>query len=141
MQFDESSTKTAIRPPVLIVRGLVAVVLVVAVTAVVLAIGRELLTVPPGFEPLQWRPAMLSAAAGAVGGTVVYGAIDRLSSQPDIVFTVVATLVLLASFVPIVTAFLGTVDPAILGFVALLHVTVAVITVRALIGRWPTHDR
>jgi hypothetical protein len=98
-----SAIDRAVPLPSIAVRGLIAALHAVVVNAVLLAIGRAVLPVPPGFEPLQWRPVVVTAAAGALGGAVVYGLLDRATERTARAFIAIAALVLGASFVPLVT--------------------------------------
>jgi hypothetical protein len=131
----------AIPLPPIVTRGLVAVIVALAINALLLAVGRGFLPVPSGFEPMQWRPVLLTTAAGAVGGAVVYALLDRVTTRTDRFFLLVAALVLVVSFTPLVTEFLPRLPTTVVGFVGLLHVVVAVVTVGTLGGRPPFDER
>lgn len=139
MSLDRSNVERAIPLPPAVVRAVVAAVVALAINALLLAIGRGILPVPAGFEPLQWRPVLVTTAAGAIGGAVVYGLLDRVTTRTDRVFLVVAALVLLGSFTPLVTDFLHRLPATVVGFVALLHIVVAVVTAGTLVG-WSAGD-
>lgn len=115
-------------------RGAVAVVLSIVANAIVLFLARDVLTVAPGFDPIDWTPVVLFTTIGAIAATAVYGATTRLSAIPDRRFTQIAAVALLLSFVPDVGLLL--VDPAatLPGVLVLMfmHVVVAVVCVWAL---------
>lgn len=135
MSPDLAAVDRTVPLPSTAARGLVAVAVALAINAVLLALGRGLLSVPSGFDPLQWRPVLVTTAAGAIGGAIVYGLLNRVTDRTDDAFLVIAGLVLIVSFVPLVTDFLQRLPAAVVGFVGLLHVVVAVVTVGALVGR------
>lgn len=116
--------------------GLLTVFVAVAATALIRMVALALVNAPADFVPLPlgWGPAIASSALGAVGATVAYGVITRVSQRPNRTFTVVATVVLVLSFVPMLTLpptvadALAPVMPAL----AVMHVTVAVISVGVL---------
>lgn len=117
-------------------RGAAAVVLSVVVNLVVL----QAVLIPDlvqQFEPLNVAPVALFSGLGAVGATVAYAVIDRLSETPDRTFVVAAVVVLLLSFVPDVL--LLQADPAAtvpaVAVLMVMHVVVAVACVVSLTGR------
>jgi hypothetical protein len=117
-------------------RGGIAAVLSVVANLVVL----QAVLVPElvqGFEPLNVGPVAIFSVLGAVGATVTYGIVDRLSETPDRTFVVVAAVVLLVSFVPDVLMLQA--DPAAtapaVAVLMFMHVVVAVACVVSLTGR------
>jgi hypothetical protein len=117
-------------------RGGIAAVLSVVANLVVL----QAVLVPElvqGFEPLNVGPVAVFSVLGAVGATVAYGVVDRLSETPDRTFVVVAAVVLLVSFVPDVLMLQA--DPAAtapaVAVLMFMHVVVAVACVVSLTGR------
>jgi hypothetical protein len=117
-------------------RGGIAAVLSVVANLVVL----QAVLVPElvqGFEPLNVGPVAIFSVLGAVGATVAYGVVDRLSETPDRTFVVVAAVVLLVSFVPDVLMLQA--DPAAtapaVAVLMFMHVVVAVACVVSLTGR------
>ena len=117
-------------------RGGIAVVLSVVANLVLL----QAVLVPElvqQFEPLNIGPVALFSALGAVGATVAYAVIDRLSETPDRTFTAVAVVVLVLSFVPdiaLLQADPAATVPAVV-VLMVMHVVVAVVCVVSLTGR------
>lgn len=89
------------------------------------------------FEPLNVGPVAIFSVLGAVGATVAYAVVDRLSETPDRTFVVVAVVVLLLSFVPDILMLQA--DPAATvpaaGVLMFMHVVVAAACVASLTGR------
>lgn len=83
---------------------------------------------------LQIAPVTWWTTVGAVGSVVAYGVIDARSDTPDRTFAVVATVVLLLSFVPdlalLVHDSAATVGAT--GVLMVMHVTVAATSVAIL---------
>lgn len=121
-------------------RGLVAVGLSAIVNAVVLAIVRAL-EIAPGFRPFQWAPVLLLSIAGAAGAVVVYWLIERRSARPDRTFSIVAGVVLVASFIPDVRLLSVDENATTLAVLVLMfmHVTIAAVCLATLVdgGRLP----
>ncbi|MCH7659797.1 MAG: hypothetical protein IH933_04200 [Euryarchaeota archaeon] len=115
--------------------GLYAATVAIAVNALVLVIALGVFTVPAEYEPLGWMPVIASSAVGVVGATVVYGLITRISKRPKRTFVVVAALVLLVSFVPLVSppAELVGAPQSVLVTLGLMHVTTAAVAVGVLL--------
>ena len=126
----------AIETKELVKRGGIAVVLSVVANLVLL----QLVLVPElvqQFEPLNIAPVALFSGLGAVGATVAYAVVDRLSETPDRMFTLVAVIVLLLSFVPdifLLQAEPTATVPAVI-VLMVMHVVVAVASVASLTGR------
>lgn len=134
--MSESTRRTGTPPSLATIatRGLVVTGFSVIANAVVLVVAGDLLDVAPGFDPISWTPVVLLTVLGAIAATAVYGAITRLSANHDQLFTRLAAVVLVLSFVPDVL--LLQFDPAatIPGVLVLMimHVTVAAIAVGTL---------
>lgn len=117
-------------------RGSLAVILSVVANIIVL----QAVLVPSlvqQFEPLNVPPVVLFSALGAFGATVTYALVDRLSESPDRVFTIIAGVALVLSFVPDI-ALLQINPAATLPAVIVLmvmHVVSAVVCVASLTGR------
>lgn len=126
----------AVETKELVKRGGIAVVLSVVANLVLL----QLVLVPElvqQFEPLNIAPVALFSGLGAVGATVAYAVVDRLSETPDRMFTRVAVIVLLLSFVPdifLLQAEPTATVPAVI-VLMVMHVVVAVASVASLTGR------
>jgi hypothetical protein len=126
----------AVETKELVKRGGIAVVLSVVANLVLL----QLVLVPElvqQFEPLNIPPVALFSGLGAIGATVAYGVVDRLSESPDRMFTRVAVVVLLLSFVPdvlLLQADPAATVPAVI-VLMVMHVVVAVVCVASLTGR------
>jgi hypothetical protein len=81
--------------------GLIAAVLALIINQVIRVAAVALLNTDPGFEPLTtWVPVTIFTVGGVVGATLVYGVLRRLVANPKRVFTIVALVVLLLSFIP-----------------------------------------
>ncbi|WP_254864629.1 DUF6069 family protein [Halovivax gelatinilyticus] len=121
----------------LAVRGVVALILSIlgngALLGIVLATD-----VVSRFDALSPIPVFFLTIVGVIGATVVFGALTRRSDRPDRTFTLVAAVVLLASFAP--DLYILSEDPdATAGAVAVLmvmHVVVAAACVFALTDRY-----
>ena len=126
----------AVETKELVKRGGIAVVLSVVANLVLL----QLVLVPElveQFEPLNIAPVALFSGLGAIGATVAYAVVDRLSESPDRMFTRVAVVVLLLSFVPdvlLLQADPAATVPAVI-VLMVMHVVVAVVCVASLTGR------
>jgi hypothetical protein len=130
----ESPTRVGVNR--LVKYGLLTVLVAIAATALVRAVTLALVGAPADFIPfpLGWGPVIASTALGAVGATVAYGVVTRVSQRPNRTFTIVAAVVLVLSFVPMLTLppefadAIAPVMPALLG----MHVVVAVVSVGVL---------
>ena len=126
----------AIETKELVKRGGIAVVLSIVANLILL----QLVLVPElvqQFEPLNIAPVALFSGLGAVGATIAYAVVDRLSESPDRTFTRVAAVVLLLSFVPdvlLLQADPAATAPAVV-VLMVMHVVVAVASVASLTGR------
>jgi hypothetical protein len=113
--------------------GLLTVLVAVAATALIRTTALAFVGVPADFIPLPlgWGPVIATSVLGAVGGTVVYGVVARVSQRPNRTFTIVAAVVLVLSFIPMLTLppeiadALAPVIPAL----AVMHVIVAAASV------------
>jgi hypothetical protein len=111
--------------------GLLTVLVAVGANALVLVIARSVIAVPAGFWPLGWGAVIISTVITAVGATIVYGGITRLSQRPNRLFTIVATVVLVLSF----GSFIAPAPPlvgapaAVRPPLAVMHMIVAVVSV------------
>lgn len=113
--------------------GLLTVLIAVVATALVRVAALAFVDVPADFVPLPlgWGPVIASSVIGALGATVVYGVTTRVSQRPNRTFTLLAAVVLVLSFVPMLTmppAFAATITPVIPALVV-MHVTVAAVSV------------
>lgn len=91
------------------------------------------------FDALTVPPVTLLTALGALGATLVYWALTRLSDRPDRAFTIVAAVVLVASFLPDLTLLQfdpNATVPAVI-VLMLMHV-VAAVCVAFLTDRFPS---
>ena len=89
------------------------------------------------FEPLGFSQLVGAATVGAIGGAVVYAVLRRLSDDANRLFTRIAAVVAVLSFVPLVAVgpTLPDATPTALLLLGLAHFSVAVGVVVALIGR------
>ena len=116
--------------------GLLTVLVAVAATALVRVVSLAFVGNPADFVPLPlgWGSVIASSALGAVGATVVYGVLTRVSTRPNRTFTMVAAVVLALSFAPLFTlppAFADAIAP-VLPTLVVMHVVVAVVSVGVL---------
>lgn len=123
--------------PLLLKRGMLAVFIAVFANSVILLVVTGGSLVQP-FGALTAPPVLFLTIFGCIAATAVYGALTRISPYPDRVFTVLAGVVLLLSFIP--NLIILAADPtATLGAVMTLmgmHVAVAVICVYSLTDRY-----
>lgn len=113
--------------------GLLTVLIAIAATALVRVVALSFVDVPADFVPfpLGWGPVIASSVIGVLGATVVYSVIIHVSQRPNRTFTLLAVVVLVFSFVPMLTmppAFAATIAPVIPAL-AVMHVTVAAVSV------------
>lgn len=112
----------------LVTRGALAVVLSLVVNGLIVWAVIATGAVRP-FDPLNYQPVFLLTTVGAVGATLTYGLVRRVSARPDRTFAVVVVVALLLSFVPDVAWLPG--DPgattAGIGVLMAMHVTTAAI--------------
>lgn len=80
--------------------GAIAAVLSALANTVVGWLAVTLRPVDPGFMPLTFGPPAMFTIIGAIGATLVFWIISRLSQRPARVFTIVAVVVLLLSLIP-----------------------------------------
>lgn len=124
------------RPSGLARRGLVAVALAAIANALLrtgsVAIDPTLASV----RPFGWAPILGSSVVTAVGATVVYWALIRRTARPNRNFVVIASAVLLVSFVPVVVAAPAIPGMTTAGVLALgvMHAVSALVIVGALMG-------
>jgi hypothetical protein len=114
--------------------GLLAVILAIIVNALVLVTALGVFGVPTEYEPLGWMPVVVSSAIGMIGATLVYGLVTRISERPNRSFVIVASVVLLVSFAPLVSlpAELVGAPQSVLVTLGLMHVTAAAVAVSVL---------
>lgn len=117
--------------------GLLAMLLASAVNGLVRVIALTTAGVPLVF-PLAWGPVIASSAIGAIGATLVYGVIMRVSTRPNQTFTIVAAIVLLLSFAPTLNVYFSP-PPELAGTpwsvyatLSVMHVTAAAVIVGVL---------
>lgn len=126
----------------LIARGAIAVSLSTVANWLLLWVVLATDAVEP-FDPLSFPPVTLLTVAGAVGATLVYGALKRWVEQPDRTFIRIAAIVLLLSFVPDIALLELDADatvPAVIILMA-MHIVVAAICVAILTDAVGVFDR
>jgi hypothetical protein len=113
--------------------GLLMIVLSIAGNAIVRTITMALFDIPPEFRPLAWSQFIFFTVVGAVGATVVFAIVARLSQRPIRLFRRIAIGVLLISFLPDIGLLVGRPFPGITvpGVLSLMvmHVVSAVVAV------------
>lgn len=126
--------------------ALIAVVIASAVNGVVRVVALTAVGVPLVF-PLEWGPVIASTAIGAIGATFVYGGIVRVSTRPNRTFTIVAAIVLMLSFAPLLNLYLspppdlaGT-PGSVYATLGVMHVTAAAVIVGVLTKTVITRER
>ncbi|MFC6731295.1 MULTISPECIES: DUF6069 family protein [unclassified Haladaptatus] len=84
-------------------RGVLA--LVISLVAVLIARGiiGALLTVPTGFDPLNWGAIVFVTTISAVGATIVYGLLDRFTKRVTRNFLVAAAIAFVVETIPLFT--------------------------------------
>lgn len=142
-----ATTETTSTAPVpatrLAIDGVLAVVVASVVNVLVRFVAVSPLAVPAEFGPLGWVPVLNTTAVGVLGATAVYGILTRVSERPDRAFLGIAAAVLALSFVPLLVppAFLAGAPASVLGTLAVMHVTTAVVAVGLLLRRRPGGGR
>lgn len=96
----EPETPTHIDVNRLVKHGLFAVFAASVTSALVGLIALAISDSAAGFGGLGWEPIIGFSALAAVGATVVYGVLTRYSNRPTRTFTIIATVVLVLSYVP-----------------------------------------
>ncbi len=88
--------------------GATAAVLAALANTVVRLLAVTLRPVDPGFMPLGWGPPVMFTLIGAIGATLVFWIVSRLSRRPARTFTIVAVVALLLSLIPDLQMLLGS---------------------------------
>jgi hypothetical protein len=121
-------------PRRLTVAGLAAAAISLAADVELAAVGRAVFTVPASFGKLGFGSYALLTVLAVAGATVVWGAVTRLSSRPNWLFT---RLVALAAAVFGIPDFLLLGTPGNPGgpvaILMLMHLTIAVVTYATLV--------
>jgi hypothetical protein len=79
----------------------IALVAAVVINELIRLIAVPLLGIDPGFLPLTaFGPVIMFTAFGVIGATLVYWLLTRFSKNPDQLFTTIAVVLLVLSFVP-----------------------------------------
>lgn len=119
------------------IRGVVAIILGVAVNAVIVTVALEVPAVEP-FGALSHGPVSFLTGWGTLAATAVYGLTTRVWPRPDELFIKIAVLALLVSFLPTLGVLYA--DPeataSAVAVLLLLHVTTAAICVGMLTDRY-----
>ena len=103
---EEPSGEPAVSVSRITAYGLLAVVLAGLVNGVVRVLALTVFDVPNVFA-LWWEPVLIASAVGAIGATIVYVLLTRVSGRPNRAFTIVAVLVLVLSFAGPLSALLS----------------------------------
>lgn len=111
--------------------GVLAVAVATVVNAIVRVVAVSLLGVSAEFEPLGWGPVVNTTVVAVVGATVVYGLLTYVSTTPIRTFRIIAAVVLVVSFVPLLVPppFLAGAPWSVLVTLAAMHVTTAVVVI------------
>ncbi|USZ73489.1 DUF6069 family protein [Natronosalvus halobius] len=137
----EVTDNPAIEPSISLTRiavyGLLAIVLTSFVNGLIRILAVTVFDVPNVFA-LWWEPVLIASMAGAIGATLVYGVLTRLSSRPNRTFTLIAVIVLVLSFAGPVNAYLspppGLADApwSVFATLVVMHVAAAAIIIGVL---------
>lgn len=116
--------------------GALALVLSWALNAALTTVA-QMAGVGDGLMQLTYPPVLFFTTVGVVGATLVYAALDRLTSTPDRLFVVVAAVVLVLSVVPDFTYIPSQPGGSVTAgaVLASMHVAAAAITVWFLVDR------
>ena len=119
--------------------GLIAAALAAVANAIVYFVGDALIDIPSDFTPLENASApIFFSVLGALAATGVYFWLAKSNSHPEAAFQRIALIALLVSFVPnILILFakpenLGTVEPAPVFLLMVMHVVVAAVCIAVL---------
>ena len=120
--------------------GLLALVLAFAANLIAYGLLALLVELPAGFAPLQPAPIAIFTALGAVGATITFAIVRRVSGQPARTFTIVAVVAFVLSIIPNILLALDPTAAPIPGadaegflILILFHVVAAVVIVLALL--------
>jgi hypothetical protein len=109
-----------------------AIAAAVAANFVVRTIALAVLDVPPAFIQLTTPAFLPLTVIGVLGAVIAFAIVGRLSRSPVRTFTIVATVVLVLSFIPdiglLVSGAPGTTLPGVLALMV-MHVVAAVLAV------------
>lgn len=135
-ETDSTATVTTTR---LALYGALTAITAIGVNALVRLLALGVFDVPSGYDPLGWAPILNTTIAAVIGATVLYGLLTRVSNRPNRTFAVVAAVVFLLSFVPLLVppAFLADAPASVFVTLGVLHVTTAAV-VLALLPRATT---
>lgn len=137
----ETEPSTPIGVHRLVKYGLLAMLAASATNALVGLIALAISDSAAGFGGLGWGPIIGFSALAAVGATGIYGVLTRYSNRPNRSFAIVATVVLVLSYLPFNRPPEGLAGAPGSVFVTLgvMHVTAAVAIVGVLM-RAPNRD-
>lgn len=103
---EKSSIESTVSLTRIAVYGILAVVLTGLVNGLIRILALTVFDVPNVFA-LWWEPVLIASAVGAIGATIVYGVLTRISSRPNRAFMIIAVNVLVLSFAGPVNAYLS----------------------------------
>ena len=135
-ETDSTVTVTTTR---LALYGALTAITAVGVNVLVRLLALGVFDVPSGYDPLGWAPILNTTIVAVIAATVLYGLLTRVSNRPNRTFGIVAAVVFLLSFVPLLVppAFLAGAPPSVFVTLGVLHVTTAAV-VLALLPRATT---
>ena len=116
--------------------GAAAVIASAVANLAVAAVLRSVLDVPAGFAPLQAISVLSLTIVGVIAAVLVFAAICRLSVRPVRLFTIVASVALVVSWVAplavyFANTFPGTNASRVVGLMS-LHAIAGVVTIAVL---------
>ena len=124
--------------------GLATTLTAVAANVLVYFAGGAVVSYDPDFIIFQnVSPTIIFTIFPAIFATLLYGLLRRFTAQPERTFTVIAAVVLLASFIPDLT-YIPSVEGASVGqttILLLMHVVAAVVIVGMLTRLAPETSR
>lgn len=114
--------------------GIAAIILANAVNLLVLAGGTSLVEYPSAFTggqfgPLAVIPVVVTSTGAILGATIVFAFVTRYTSRPARTFTGLAIAALVASFGMFLAPTLSGAPANVLGTLAVMHVTTAIVAV------------
>jgi hypothetical protein len=121
----------------------IAALLSLVVNHVIRIAAMLLLSPDPGFLPLtSWGPVTIFTLIGVAGATIFYAVLRRFAADPGRVFTIVASVLLVLSFIPNILTGLdpasapvpGVTWPGVIALM-LMHIPPAYFSVRFLAGK------
>lgn len=143
--IQSNEAEQTVTPARLVRYGFVAVVATCAVNVGVLFAGLAVYEFPSEFVggtfgPLAVGPVLVNSGLAAVGATLVYGVLHRVTARPNRAFVVVAAGALVLSFGMFASPELADAPLSVFALLSVMHVAAAAVVVAVLLraSRPPT---